>query len=130
MKTPRTKTIREAYTTVKQSASWQGSKDGSPFNTMNGLGSVADIISAKTTKDSELEGHAGKIMPYPLDRSLEQMASIYDTIIRLKSTFLLTLQCALLTDAERKVIRNQMGVLDKMLNSLGSMSGEVEKIYL
>ena len=127
---PKRKTIREMFTMPATNTNWQGVKDGAPFNVMSGLGTINDVLNGRVKKQEDLDAIAPKILPFPLNRIIDQLADSYEELLKVKDTLTSTLQSAVLDDSGRMVIKNQIREINKMIKEIGLVSKEVEKLEL
>jgi len=124
-------TLKEAWsnTTAVQGTTWDPTVGRSPFNVMTGAGFLEDLITGKKSEE-EMQHKAPKQLPFPLDRSIEQMAVVYQDIVKLKITMTSAMKDGLLSTAERHILRQKVKELQEMMDNLKVMSYEIERMHL
>lgn len=125
------KTIREAfsYTTAVAGSTWNPTVGRTPFNVVTGMGYLEDVIKGRP-RQAEKEAQAPKILPFPLDRIVDQLAKSYEQLIATKTTLLVTIRTALLTKQEKALLRLDVKYVEHCLNTIKKISKDVERVYL
>jgi hypothetical protein len=125
------KNIKEAfsYTTAVAGTTWDPTVGRTPFNVVTGMGYLEDIIKGKPRQD-EKEARAPKILPFPLDRITDQLATSYEDLMKIKTTLLVTIRTALLTKEEKAMLRLDVKYVDHCMDTIKKISKDVERVYL
>lgn len=124
--------IKEAfsYTTQVGGTTWDPTKDRAPFRVMTGLGHIEDVLRDGGIKREEEEAKAPKILPFPLDRIIDQLAKNYETLIALRITLLTSIRSALLSKQDKTLLKHNLKRIDYMINMIKKMSSDVERVHL
>ena len=125
------KTLREAfsYTTHVAGTTWDPTVGRTPFNVVTGMGYLEDMIKGAPRRD-EREAQAPKILPFPLDRIVDQLAKSYEELMKTKSTLLVTIRTALLSKQEKALLRLDIKYVEHCLETIKKISKDVERVHL
>ncbi len=129
-KTP-PKSLREAfsYTTHIAGTNHDPSMGRSPYNVVTGMGFLDDVITGMPKRD-EKEAQAPKILPFPLDRIVDQLAKSYEELIKTRITLLVSIKTALLSKQDKALLRLDMKYVESCLDTIKKISKDIEKIQL
>ena len=123
--------MKEAFTntTAVQGTTWDPTAGRSPYNVMTGMGFLDQLMTGKTSEE-EKHHKAPKLLPFPLDRSIDQMATVYQDLMKLGITLNSAMKDGLLSKAEKHVIRQKIKEVSKFMDNLKIMSYELERMHL
>jgi hypothetical protein len=123
--------IREAfsYTTNVAGMSQDPTMGRSPFNVITGTGFLDNTITGIPTRD-EKDAQAPKILPFPLDRIVDQLAKSYEELLKTKQTLLVTINISLLNSAEKEVLRKDVKEINKALEIIKKISKDMDTLTL
>ena len=126
-----TKNIKEAFsfTTRVRGTSWDPTQGRTPYNVITGMGYLEDMLAGKTREEEE-RAKAPKILPFPLDRIVDQLANTYEELMKTRSTISTSIRTALLSKEEKAVLRLNIQYIDKCIDYIKKMSVDVEKLHL
>jgi len=125
------KNLKEAfsYTGEVRGKTWAPSSGQTPFNVITGMGYLKDVLSGNIKKDEEL-AKAPKVLPFPLDRIVDQLAKTYEELMKTRSTLSTSIRTALLTGEEKKILRKDIEYVEKCIDYIKKMSADLERLYL
>jgi hypothetical protein len=125
------KTIREAfsYTTAVAGTTWDPTAGRTPFNVVTGMGYLDDVIRGGP-RQAEKEAQAPKILPFPLDRIIDQLAKSYEELMKTKTTLLVTIRTALLNKQEKALLRLDIKYVEHCLDTIKKISNDIERVHL
>ena len=123
--------LKEAfsYTTSVGGTTWDPTKDRTPFRVMSGMGNMDDILKG-VMKDEERNQKAPKILPFPLDRIVDQLAKTYEELMKTKLTLTTSIRSALLAEEDKDTLRKDVKHIDQCLKIIKLISFDVEKTHL
>lgn len=123
--------IKEAfsYTTQVNGQSWDPTSNRAAFNVMSGLGNMEDNIR-NMRKDEERTSKAPKILPFPLDRIIDQLAKMYETSLATRQTITTTHRTAVLNKHEKALLRLNVKRVDNVIATIKKISKDIEKLEL
>jgi len=123
--------LKEAfsYTTSVNGTTWDPTKDRTPFRVMSGLGYIDDVLKGLIDHDEKAQ-KAPKILPFPLDRIIDQLAKVYEELIKTRSTLMISRRSALLSKAEKDVLKKDIEYVHKCMTIIKKISYDVEKTHL
>ena len=130
-KDKKVKNIKEAfsYTSHVAGTTWDPTQGRTPFNVVTGMGFLEDAIKGAHRRD-EKEAEAPKILPFPLDRIIDQLANTYENLMKVRTTMVVTLRSALLSQPEKALLRLDIKYVDRCLQTVKKISFDIEKIHL
>ena len=125
------KNLREAfsYTTHVAGTNHDPSMGRSPFNVVTGMGFLDSVIAGIPAKD-EKESKAPKILPFPLDRIVDQLAKTYEELMKTRMTLLLSIKSALLRPQEKALLRLDIKYIDACIKNIQTISKDIEKVQM
>jgi hypothetical protein len=125
------KNIREAfsYTTHIAGTNHDPSMGRSPFNVVTGMGFLDSVIAGVPARD-EKDSKAPKILPFPLDRIVDQLAKSYEELMKTRMTLLISIKSALLSKQEKALLRLDIKYIDACVKNIQKISKDIEKIHL
>ena len=123
--------LKEAfsYTTAVNGTTWDPTKDRTPFRVMSGLGYLDDVLKGIISHD-EKAAKAPKILPFPLDRIIDQLANCYEELMKARMTLQTSVRSALLSKEGRKKLRKDVDYINKCLSIIKLISKDVEQTHL
>lgn len=125
------KNLKEAfsYTGETRGKTWSPSSGQTPFNVITGMGYLEDVLKGNIKKDEEL-AKAPHVLPFPLDRIVDQLAKTYEELLKTKNTLQTSVRTALLTGDEKTLLRQDIKYVDKCIEYIKKMSADLERLYL
>lgn len=125
------RTIKEAWsnTTASQGTTWDPTVGRSPFNIVTGTGFLDNVISGKVSEEEKTQ-KAPKVLPFPLDRSIDQLVDIYQNLTKFKITLQSAIKNALLSKEEKQILRQKQREIESFMKSIKIMSYEIERMHL
>jgi len=123
--------IREAfsYTTHVAGTNHDPSMGRSPFNVVTGMGFLDSVIAGVPARD-EKDSKAPKILPFPLDRIVDQLAKSYEELMKTRMTLLISIKSALLSKQEKALLRLDIKYIDACVKNIQKISKDIEKVHL
>jgi len=125
------KSIKEAfsYTTQVRGTQWDPTQGRTPYNVITGMGYLEDMLKGKCSEEDE-RAKAPKILPFPLDRIIDQLAKTYEELMKTRMTISVSIRTALLNNAEKNTLRTDIKYIDKCIDYIKKLSSDVEKLHL
>lgn len=123
--------IKEAfsYTTQVAGKHWDPTEGRAPFNVISGMGYLEDVLKGMPRRDAK-EAQAPKILPFPLDRIVEQLAKSYEELMKTRSTLSISIRTALLSKQDKALLRLDIKYVDRCLDTVKRISKDVERMTL
>lgn len=123
--------IKEAfsYTTAVAGTTWDPTKGGKPFNISSGAGYTDDLLKGKTI-ENDLEQKAEKILPFPLDRIVDQLVVSYESLIKTRVTIMVSIKSPTMNQAEKNLLKEDLHHIDTCLKSIKKISCDIEKLKI
>lgn len=107
----------------QKTSSGQASLGPAKSNHNDLFSSVADAIPEEENRKS----HDTKILPFPLDRIVDQLADTYESLIRTRFTLLNTIKAGVTIDAAQKAtLKRDIVYVNKCINAVKQISKDVE----
>lgn len=127
----RIKSIKEAfsYTTAVQGKTWSPSNPTPPFKVQQGP-TYFDGILNSLQKQEELNQRAPNILPFPLDRIVDQLATDFIELEKTRGILLSSYRTALLSNDERMLLKKQIQKIKDCMKVIKKMSYDVEKLKI
>jgi len=125
------KSLKEAfsYTTSVRGTTWSPSNPTPPFKVQQGP-TYFDGILNSLQKNEELNQRAPNILPYPLDRIVDQLATDFIELEKTKSILLTSYRTALLSNDERVLLKKQIQKIKDCMKVIKKISYEVERLKI
>lgn len=125
------KTLKDAfsYTTQVAGKHWDPTEGRAPFKVMTGLGYLEDIIKGEPGANGR-EGESPKILPFPLDRIVDQLAKSYEELMKTRSVITVSIRTALLSNQDKALLRLDLKYIDRGLDDIKKISKDIERMQL
>jgi hypothetical protein len=108
-------------------SSGQGSVGPASTNFNSLFQSVAEAIPEEENRKS----HDTKMLPFPLDRIVDQLADNYETLVKTRLTLQQTLKSTITLDqTEKNLIKEDIGYINKCINVIKKISRDIEQMKI
>ena len=109
----------------QKTSSGQGSVGPAKSNHNDLFSSVADAIPEEENRKS----HDTKMLPFPLDRVINQLADNYETLVKTRFTLESTLRSGVTIDkAQKATLKKDIEYINKCINVIKLISKDVEEM--
>ncbi len=124
-------TFEEAFswTTAVAGKQWDPTVGRTPFNVVTGMG-LNNNLSKNVGMADEKTQKADRILPFPLDRVVEQLVISYESLMKTRGTLLASVRSALLTKEERNLLRKDMKLIDDCVKNIRVISRHIEEVKI
>lgn len=123
------KSIKEAfsYTTTVNGTQWDPTRGTAPFNVMSGTGYIENMLTGRANEEERLQ-KSERVLPFPLDRIIDQLVTNFETLSKTKVTLILSKQSALLSDEEKVLLKKDIKKVEYCMEVIKDISKDVERM--